>query len=752
MNKFLCTLLIALFAIGLTNAQTCADGTEQVELINNVLSNGEFPLVGESLFFDDFGESDYDNGNIGRTESPFMPSNGFEFGNSHLPLPQPGGSPSDNNPTRNAARINDGFYAVVAPAYIKDGWFQDDGWTNWWTPAFYETNPVYDYSGTVTGAAMVINAGNLKTAFYEREGLVQEQAKYRASFKLFVVQKEAQVGIQILDPVTRDVLHTSITPEFTSDFNVDNNTQWQDVSIEFTMPGDACDTKEVLISFRNHRQQVNGNDWYVDNIRLEKIEDAPACPPSEACLTNGITSVNLNDTFEGDVPAGASLVWFTTPDHSGNVVSDPENVTTTGTYYAFFYDAVNDCYNTNNSTSVVEVFIIEQCSADLSVVKTVNNETPIVEDIITFTLTATNLGTEDATNVQVTDQLPTGYTFVSATPSVGTYDANTGIWTIGDFANGATATLSMEVQVNAAGEYTNTATINGNEYDPVPDNNTSTVTVNEIVCFEPVDGEAFSWEDNGSAGSTVSRTITQPGTNGGFVFDIYELDNSFNMNINGVDLATSEIEFQSSGTPAPGVNIRFADGESYEAGTRIIWQMSGDVENPILRVIIDANGNVSMYGSKVSNGPLYPLELFNGNAFNNITWNSATSNNVVVTQNVVGVTLMNGYGYGQNIVPCPCTQPPLSGTPETTYVGVSTLDRNVDSWLSDENQNKLGAYIALESTDKAFVITRNADPENNIVNAVKGMLVWDTTLNCLRLYKGDAEGEGWQCVKQGCNQ
>lgn len=98
----------------------------------------------------------------------------------------------------------------------------------------------------------------------------------------------------------------------------------------------------------------------------------------------------------------------------------------------------------------------------------------------------------------------------------------------------------------------------------------------------------------------------------------------------------------------------------------------------------------------------------------------------------------------------PCTVPGATGTPGVTHIGISTLDRNVEEWLTDENQNKLGAYIALESTDKAFVITRNADPVNNITSPVEGMVVWDTTENCLKLYKGDILG--WECTTNQCNQ
>ena len=179
------------------------------------------------------------------------------------------------------------------------------------------------------------------------------------------------------------------------------------------------------------------------------------------------------------------------------------------------------------------------------------------------------------------------------------------------------------------------------------------------ICSEAVEGEPFKWSNttpNGAveSGNTLSKTITQPAANYGFVFDIIELDNSFNMEINGVKLAVHEIEFQSSDTPGP-INIRFADGDKYEANTQDIWQMRGTADRPLIRVKISPAGKVSMYGSKLSGGKLYPLVLFNGNSFNVVPMyvGDGEENVITVTQNMVGVTKIEGTGYGANQIDCP---------------------------------------------------------------------------------------------------
>ena len=169
--------------------------------------------------------------------------------------------------------------------------------------------------------------------------------------------------------------------------------------------------------------------------------------------------------------------------------------------------------------------------SNLSIAKTVSSTTPNVGSNVTFTLTATNNGPSNNTNVSVNDLLPSGYTFVSAAPSVGTsYNSSTGVWTIGNLNNAASATLSIVATVNATGVYTNTANINGDISDPIVSNNTASVYV---VPQSDQDGDGVNStndldDDNdgipdtvekgncGVAGSIMSTTGYR-----GFVYDAF---------------------------------------------------------------------------------------------------------------------------------------------------------------------------------------------------------------------------------------
>jgi len=194
------------------------------------------------------------------------------------------------------------------------------------------------------------------------------------------------------------------------------------------------------------------------------------------------------------------------------------------------------------------------------------------------------------------------------------------------------------------------------------------LNLNFKTCTEEVTGGAnLNWNypasGNGanvngtvvSNGGIVEQTLTAPGADYGFVFDILQMDNSFNMEVNGIKLATQEMQFEPNIAIAPR-NVAFADGSLHgginTAGGTIpqIYNMTGTQANPIIRVVISREGTVSLYGSKSSGGELYPLVLTAG-SFNTVPWNPV-SNTVKITQVVQGKTTMVGGGSGRKKIAC----------------------------------------------------------------------------------------------------
>ena len=123
--------------------------------------------------------------------------------------------------------------------------------------------------------------------------------------------------------------------------------------------------------------------------------------------------------------------------------------------------------------------------ADLALSKSVDQPDPKEGDTVTYTVGITNLGPDGASDIEVTDLLPAGVTFVSGSGVPGSYNADTGVWDVGTLANAASGTLTLTVKVDAgtAGTaITNTAAISGTDTsDPVSGNNSAveafTVTV-----------------------------------------------------------------------------------------------------------------------------------------------------------------------------------------------------------------------------------------------------------------------------------
>jgi uncharacterized repeat protein (TIGR01451 family) len=116
--------------------------------------------------------------------------------------------------------------------------------------------------------------------------------------------------------------------------------------------------------------------------------------------------------------------------------------------------------------------------ADLVLSKTVDDDSVFVDDSVTFTVTLRNDGPNATTGVIVEDALPERLTLLDHTVSRGTYDVDSGTWSVGSMAIGESVTLTITASPNRVGEVTNVAEVSvAQVVDPDLDDNRATATV-----------------------------------------------------------------------------------------------------------------------------------------------------------------------------------------------------------------------------------------------------------------------------------
>ncbi|CAD0184274.1 hypothetical protein RUESEDTHA_01153 [Ruegeria sp. THAF57] len=152
---------------------------------------------------------------------------------------------------------------------------------------------------------------------------------------------------------------------------------------------------------------------------------------------------------------------------------------------------------------------------------------------------------------------------------------------------------------------------------------------------------------NFSIANGDSATFTDTSAGDGFVIDFDTLDNSFSIRINDVDLfiggpagAENELQFQIVQTE--GQTVQFADGDRYEIDTPAVWQLGNTNGEPVVRLEVNPDGTIELYGVKEDNGPLVPLQLFNGLTVNTdaiaAAWNDSGDNTIEIDQSETGPT------------------------------------------------------------------------------------------------------------------
>jgi len=165
----------------------------------------------------------------------------------------------------------------------------------------------------------------------------------------------------------------------------------------------------------------------------------------------------------------------------GEAISDATlanyEVKSSGSYTVITFNS-SGCESEISDPVVVIVQAPVTLAADLNIKKTSELRSIAINEPFEYALRVTNNGPDNATNISVTDVLPSTLKFEQIiTPNIGRADylnsTKTVLWQIDKMTNGQSAELKIKVKPIAPGIIKNTATVAAAETDPVPENNSS---------------------------------------------------------------------------------------------------------------------------------------------------------------------------------------------------------------------------------------------------------------------------------------
>jgi uncharacterized repeat protein (TIGR01451 family) len=261
---------------------------------------------------------------------------------------------------------------------------------------------------------------------------------------------------------------------------------------------------------------VNGTIVAVGDLSVTKTGPATVTAGTDATYTitmaNSGPSVAQNVVLTDTLPTGATPVSITpagtNPDTftlggSGNTITETASTVGVG-HTDVFTLVVLAANNLSTGASFADTASLSSSTADDSpagdLTSTVNSTITTVADLsvtktgpgavaqgsqITYTMTVSNSGPNEADAVVLTDTLPAGLSFVSASASQGTIGAsgNSVVYTLGTIGSGNSATATVVLQDTFAGTYTDTASATTTSIDT---NSNPTASATTVVSEAPI--------------------------------------------------------------------------------------------------------------------------------------------------------------------------------------------------------------------------------------------------------------------------
>jgi uncharacterized repeat protein (TIGR01451 family) len=203
--------------------------------------------------------------------------------------------------------------------------------------------------------------------------------------------------------------------------------------------------------------------------------------------------------------------------------------------------APTDTTNYDPTSKDVSINVL---SAVLNLSMVASRNPAAVEQNLTYQATITNTGDASATSVELTDTIPTGTTFTTATSSQGSCTYDFGIRTVtcavGTIAAAGTATVNITVKPRSEGTLNNTANISALQWDPATGNSSASVNGLPAVKFVDLAVQKVGSANPVFAGQNVTYTITVKNVSTPFAATGVTLTDVLPASVNFVSATTSQ--------------------------------------------------------------------------------------------------------------------------------------------------------------------------------------------------------------------
>ncbi len=306
--------------------------------------------------------------------------------------------------------------------------------------------------------------------------------------------------------------------------------------------------------------------------------------------------------------------WFYEGNPISGATSDTYNPTVAGDYYV----RVTKGPCTYDSNTLAAYY----CNPDIQLIKTADQTMINEGENITFTITVQNFGVDPATNLVVTDALPTGLSLVSASPSTGSWTSPN--WNVGTLNSGQLETITItavavfnslpnqirhlanialntqnQVDSNLSLDRPSVAIIVNNDFDN--DGIIDVVDLDDdndgiLDCTESngtITNGTFGWYLNTPAGTLAMDNTSNPELNSWF------LSSTSNLSYSGITASTPFSAVQIDNMPSTSLEEALYNNDYIE----VSFTTADNLSNPILH-------NINWGWYQPSGGDSYTMSAF----------------------------------------------------------------------------------------------------------------------------------------------